>query len=138
MQRHKYSRTDLFNHLLTSLCILLLPPNPSYHPKGKKMDSLEETRRTALVTIRNSLRSDFDEFFQQLHSLGQLAAEQDLRGHPELDFIASLQEKAEVRRVLPTALSAKCEVDQLLLQEDRCTSAFIFSRDKLIQKSVHG
>jgi len=91
--------------------------------------SLKETRGIALFTARNSLCSDFDEFFHQLHSLAQLAAEQDLRGHPELDFIASLQQKAEVCGVLPTALSAEGEVDQLLLQEDGFTPAFIFSTE---------
>lgn len=91
------------------------------------MYSLEETRGVALFTARNSLCSDFDEFFHQLHPLAQLSAEQNLRGHPELDLVASLQQEAEVGRVLPTALPAEGEVDQLLLQEEGFTPALIFS-----------
>lgn len=87
-------------------------------------------RRTALFTTGNSLGSDFDELFHQLHALAQLAAEQDLRGHPELDLVAALQQEAEVHRVLPAFLSAECEIDQLLLKENMFTSVFIFSAQR--------
>lgn len=66
--------------------------------------------------MRNSLGGDFDEFLHQLHPFAQLAAEQNLCGHPELDLIAALEQEAEVRCVLPTSLSAECEIDQLLLK----------------------
>lgn len=90
------------------------------------MCSLKDTRRTILFSIRNSLSGNFDEFFHQLHSLAQLAAEQNLRGYPELDFVASLEQKAEVRSMLPTSLSAEREVDQLLLKQNVFMLVFIF------------
>lgn len=80
-----------------------------------------------LFTTRHSLCGDFDELFHQLHSLAQLAAEQNLRGHPELHLIAPLEQEAEVHRVLSTPLSAECEVDQLLLKENVFMPVFIFS-----------
>ena len=82
------------------------------------MYPLKERRRIAFFTTRNSLSSNFDEFFHQLHSLAQLAAEQNLRGHPELDLIAPLEQEAQVHCVLPTSLSAEREVDQLLLKDN--------------------
>lgn len=78
-------------------------------------------------TKRDSLGGDFDELLHQLHPLAQLAAEQNLRGHPELDLIAALEQEAEVRGVLPTSLSAECEIDQLLLKEKVVMPVFIFS-----------
>lgn len=102
------------------------------------MYSLKEKKEIALFITRNSLGGDFDEFFHQLHSLAQLAAEQDLRGHPELDLIASLEQEAEVHGVLSTSLSAEREVDQLLLKENIFMPASIFStfKVKVIQKLV--
>lgn len=91
------------------------------------MYSHKQTRGIALFTTRNSLSGNFDEFFHQLHSLAQLTAEQNLRGHPELDFIAPLEQKAEVHSMLPAPLSAEREVDQLLLKENVFMPAFIFS-----------
>lgn len=78
---------------------------------------LKEIREITLFPTGHLLSSDLDEFLQQLHTLAQLAAEQDLRGHPQLDLITSLEQKAEVHRVLPTSLPAEREVDQLLLKE---------------------
>lgn len=102
------------------------------------MCSHNETRGTVLFTLRNSLSGNFDEFFHQLHTLAQLAAEQNLCGYPELDFVASLEQKAEVRSMLPASLSAEREVDQLLLKENVFMSVFMLQHKvKLTQNSVH-
>lgn len=91
------------------------------------------SREITPFTARNLLSSDLDEFLHQLHALAQLAAEQNLRGHPELDLVTSLEQKAEVHGVLPTSLSAEREVDQLLLKETGLFSAQV----KLMQKFNH-
>lgn len=103
------------SHLFTSHPIPL---------RGKNRFPLKERNRTAFFTTRHSLSGNFDEFFHQLHSLAQWAAEQNLRGHPELDLIASLEQQAQVRRVLPASLSAEREVDQLLLKDNVFKPAF--------------
>lgn len=114
-----------FGHLTVS--ITHLHPTLPIITRKIKQYSRKEMRRTVLLTTRNSLSGDFDELFHQLHSLAQLAAEQNLRGHPQLDLVAALQQEAEVHRVLPTSLSAECEIDQLLLKDNVFMPVFIFS-----------
>lgn len=81
---------------------------------------------------KDLLSGDLDELLHQLHALAQLAAEQDLRGHPQLDLIAALQQEAQVHCVLPAPLPAEREVDQLLLQE----TSWVLAPVKLLQTAT--
>lgn len=93
--------------------------------KSKQTNKQKQPRVHSVGGGRSSfphlLRCNLDEFLHQLHALAQLAAEQDFCGHPELQLIAPLQQQAEVHRVRPASLPAECEVDQLLLEENRYT-----------------
>lgn len=65
----------------------------------------------------NLLGSNLDELLDELYTFAELAAEEYLGGNPKLDLVASLKQKTEILSVFSTALSAECEVYQLLLED---------------------
>lgn len=65
------------------------------------------------------LSSDLDELLQELHSLVERCAHENLRHDPLLDLVAALEENGQRHRVASAGRTAECVVYQFLLHVEK-------------------
>lgn len=88
--------------------------------------SVQQPNVCVKISNRSHLLCSYlDELLEKLHSLTELTAQADLSDHPQLNLVEPAQKQVQIGCSSPEVLSAKCVVQQLVLEREWKSGHFL-------------